>query len=195
MRILVDLDAILVDSLPHWLRHIHAETGVKAYLGDIVHWEMTKNTPLDSLSAEQIYKHLQSASFVATAPIMPGAREAIAEFREAGHSVYFLTARSGPVSVPETYTWLKYHLPDLSPEKHLIFCYDKHLVKGDALIEDKAETLENYAKHHPSALLLGIRYPYNLHVKPGVATLYDYGPDAWSKIAARVKNWQKVAHP
>jgi 5'(3')-deoxyribonucleotidase len=186
LKVLVDLDGILVDSLPHWLRHIHHDHGVGAHLGDIVSWDMKENAPLDNLHPDKIYGILQKPGFNATAPIMHGARRAINHLEAEGADVYVLTARNGPVSVPETYTWLKYHLPEFNIHKRLIFCYDKFLVKGDVLIEDKEETLVKYAETHPDSLRLGISYPYNLHVKSEVAKLFPYGPDAWDGMLAYI---------
>lgn len=194
MRILVDLDATLVDSLPHWLRHIHHETGVGAQIGDIVSWNMAECPPLDRLAPAEIYDWLQRPGFIATAPIMHGAQEAMDEFTAAGDKVYIVTARSGPVSVPETYIWLKYHLP-VFDYKNVIFCYDKHLIDADVLIEDKVETLEKYAEAHPTSLRVGIQYPYNLHVRPETAQMFPYSPLAWQNIAKWVHQYRKLVRP
>lgn len=83
-----------------------------------------------------------------------------------GHEVYLVTARHGPRSMPDTLEWVQKHMPFLNAERQVIFCYNKHLIPADILIDDKAETLVKYGETHPEAALMAIRYPYNEHLSP-----------------------------
>lgn len=161
MKILVDIDGIAADTLPYWLNYIHATTGVRASIHDITKWELAKCPPLDKLLPEKVYSILNNKGFMLSIPPMSGASETLEKLQAAGHQIYMVTARYGSEGMPETILWLKKHFQWLNPEKQLVFLYDKHLLYGDILIDDKAETLIKYSVAHPNATLLTIDYPYN----------------------------------
>jgi len=181
LRILVDLDGIVCDTMPYWLDHIYDTVGVRAYLHDITQWALDKCPPLDKLNPKLIFSRLQDPGFMLKVPAMVGARLVLENLQNDGHEVYLVTARHGPQSMPETLTWVQQNLPTFQ-ERHLIFCYDKHLIRADVIIDDKAETLFNYKAIHQNALCLGIKYAYNDHLSEDVAFLVEYGDKAWISL-------------
>lgn len=198
LRILVDMDSIVCDTLPHWLWHLnHRHSRPKGPPGadqvpavlnrpvkisDITEWDMGKCFPLTALKPEEIFGILQNDDFVDTIPMMAGADVALKQLMDDGHEVYLVTARHGATSMPGTRRWVQKHLPFMNFEKQTIFCYHKHLIPGDVIIDDKAETLINYANTHKDAHILGIAYPYNKTAGFVKAKLFPYGPIAWGMI-------------
>jgi len=174
VKILVDIDGIVADTLPYWLDRIHEEAakwfprdvyGLRpAQVGDIDQWGLENCGSLKvihKLAPQIIFGLLNKPGFMAGIPIMPGAAQTLKQLMDDSHEVLLVTARHGPVNMAETLEWVKLHLPFINAEKQLIFCYRKELIPADVLIDDKPETLNRYALAHPSALLMTINYAYN----------------------------------
>lgn len=181
LRILVDVDGIVADTLPFWLKMVKETTGVEAVPADITKWALHTCPPLTSLRPEQIYDLLNISGFNAEIPMMPGASDNLKALHDAGHDVYLLTARYGDVGMPETIHWLKKHLPWFNSEKKLGFFADKHLVKADVLIDDRGETLLKYYESNPHAKIVTINYPYNQAQIPGVIRV-EKNENSWTAL-------------
>jgi 5'(3')-deoxyribonucleotidase len=165
LRILVDIDSIVADTLPYWLDRIGKDTGVYAKVEDITLWDMAKCPPLTQVDPRSIFGVLQDPGFIENIPPISGAANVLELLKNDGHEIYLVTARHGPVSMPETLNWIRKHLPFLSAEKQVVFLYDKNLIPADIIIDDKAETVEKYVASHPKAWGMAIEYPYNAHLK------------------------------
>lgn len=187
-RILVDLDGIVCDTLDYWLEKIAKASGVRALVTDIDRWELEKCPPLDRVDRKIIFGVLNAPGFMRGAPKMTGAVEALKRLNVGG-DLYLVTARHGENSMPETLEWCEEHLPFLDARRQTIFAYDKHIIDADVLVDDRAETLEEYHSHHPSALCVGLRYPYNERLR----SLFDGGKpqyqlvDSWRAIERCIK--------
>lgn len=182
LKILVDMDSIACDTLPYWLDRIAQNTGVRAKVDDIKLWAMDKCPPLDKVDPRLIFGVLQEPGFIHGIPPMPGVAKVLKQLMDDGHQVMLCTARHGPVSMPETITWMRQHLPFMSPEKQTAFIYDKEWVEADVIIDDKAETLVKYLNKHQKAIALTITYPYNADLAHDRLGRVDYGPDAWDRL-------------
>lgn len=180
MIVLIDIDSTVADCLPYWLDEIHKEHGIKAEMEHVDKWDMAACPPLDQVGPQKVYGMLQRPGFNLNMPIMPGAAEAIKKLIDLGDKVYLVTARKGAVCMAETFDWIKKHLPFLK-ENQLIFCADKHLLKGDVMIEDKPEYILSCLEEGMD--VIGIEYAYNRHLlnESGVV-LVKHGPDAWKQI-------------
>lgn len=185
MRILVDLDGIVADTLPHWLRRIYYLTGVRATLADITKWNLNENPPLTLLQPNQIFDILNEPGFNVSIPEMSDATLFLKKLHDVGHDISVVTARFGPVAMPETLQWLHAMMPWFDAEKKTFFCYDKHRVDGDILIDDKAETLIKYNQEHPAAKLITIDYPYNQHAPANTIRVSKNGYE-WEQIESYI---------
>lgn len=192
LRILIDIDGIVADTLPHWLQYIGFNTGVTAKLSDINEYDLTKCAPLNQLQPHQIFGVLQEPGFTTSIPIMTGAREALKVLMDDGHEVYLVTARSGAQHVTETFRWVSTELPFIDIRKQLIFLYNKHLIPADVIIDDQGATLTKYKKTHPNALALGIEYPYNVYLDSSSdiadrdIMLVEYADTAWVTLYQQI---------
>jgi 5'(3')-deoxyribonucleotidase len=192
-RIYIDVDSTIADCLPYWLDQIGLETDVWARPEDIHLWDMAACSPLDRVNPKVIYGLLNKPGFNLEMPIMPGAREHLATLLSCHENeIYFATARSGAVCIDETYQWFAKHLPFVKKDQ-LIFTAHKHLLKGDVLIDDKAQSLVDFKKANPLALTIGIKYEYNKHLHGDHNhNFVDYGPDAWYEIMAEVIDFKRA---
>lgn len=185
MKILVDLDGIVADMLPAWLRRVHELTGVLATPSDILKWNLNENSPLDKVDPKILFGILNEKDFNINLPLMPDAHYYLEQLHKAGHEVNIVTARYGTNCMPETLTWLQRAMPWLNVEKKVWFCYDKHRITGDVLIDDKAETLIKYREEHPNAHLITIDYPYNQHAPEGTLRVQKNGYE-WETIESLI---------
>jgi 5'(3')-deoxyribonucleotidase len=87
--------------------------------------------------------------------------------------------------MPETLVWLREMMPWLNVEKKAWFCYDKHRITGDVLIDDKAETLIKYKEWHPNTKLITIDYPYNKHAPADTHRVERNGKE-WEAITSYI---------
>lgn len=192
LRLLIDIDGIVADTMPYWLNYIAAKTGVKARIEDITQYDLTKCPPLSQLEPHVIFDVLQEPGFTSNVPLMEGAFNVLKNLMNDGHEVYLVTARSGAVHIAETYQWVKTQLPFIDTRKQLVFIYDKHLLKADVIIDDQAATLTNYKAIHQNALTLSIEYPYNAHLQvmsdpiSRDVMLVEYGDTAWATLYQQI---------
>ena len=193
LTVLVDLDGIAVDTTPHWLFRIFEKTGVMAVPNDIRRWDLSQCPPLDKVPRELIFGVLDEPGFTLKLPPMPGVSSELKRLHDAGHKVYFITARYGANAMPETLAWLRIHIPWAVPEKQLGFFSDKHIIRGDVLIDDKPATLSNYRLINPAAELITIDYPYNQNAPDDVFRV-EYGDQAWTTIRERIESLARVVN-
>ena len=186
MRILIDIDGTVLDSLPVWLGILNDRYGLNGTPADITRWELDKCPPYDTLSENQIYGVLNEESFHDRLCHFEGAPEAIKRMHENGQEVYFVTARNGQVSVRAAQKWFKEHYPYLRRDR-LVFCGDKHIIKADLLIDDRAENLTDYMSHWPYAKATGLRTAYNQTL--AVSSFWPFQLHSnWSEILSYVES-------
>lgn len=185
MKILVDMDGIVTDTLPTWLNRIHQLTGVRAVPDDITKWNLNENPPLNLLKPNEIFDILNEKDFTLGIPQMADANLFLEKLHKAGHDISIVTARYGTNCMPETLVWLREMMPWLNVEKKAWFVYDKHRITGDILIDDKAETLIKYREEHPTTKLITIDYPYNKHAPPDTHRVHRNGYE-WEQIESYI---------
>lgn len=186
MKILIDLDGIVADTLPYWLDRVAATTGIRATPEQITDWNLSKNYPLDILKPSAIFSILNEKGFTLGIPAMQGAFDTIKLLKQDGHEVSLLTARYGDNCMPETIQWLNREMPWFNAEENAWFCYHKNRILGDILIDDKAETLIKYRAEHPKSKLITIDYPYNQHAEVDFRTKKD--ENSWTNIHNYIKS-------
>lgn len=193
MKILVDMDGIITDTLPAWLKRIHELTGVLASPKEIQKWNLNENPPLDKLNPKIIFNILNEEKFNINLPQMADASYFLERLQQAGHDITIVTARHGTTCISETIQWLEIMMPWLNVAKKTWFCYEKHRIIADVLIDDKAETLIEYGKAHPNAHLITIDYPFNQHAPSKTKRILKNGYE-WEAIESYIANLTKESN-
>jgi 5'(3')-deoxyribonucleotidase len=126
MRIAVDMDEVLADTLSGELAWLHEEYGHQLTP------EMTAGRPLTDLVPDEHYRRLVEimleGNFFADLPVMDGSQLGMLEITEK-HEVFIATAAMEfPGSFAAKFRWLAQHFPFI-PQSHIVFC-------GDYLIDD-----------------------------------------------------------
>lgn len=155
-RILIDMDSITVDLMTPWLREHNARQDDDLTVDRILTWD----THLYAKGGNAIYDVLKKSGLFRYANPLPGAVEAIRTLHERGHEVFMVTAAVFPINFGEKAEWFHEHL-DFLGKRRLVFAHEKHLLPGDALIDDGPHNATAYRAAHPGAKILTIGYPYN----------------------------------
>ena len=187
MRILVDVDGIITDTLPSWLDAIHLQTGVRAHPSDITKWNLNENPPLHQVPIADLLTPLNQPGFTVNLPMMADADSFLKRLHNAGHDISIVTARSGVTCISETIQWFEQVMPWFDVTKKLWFIHEKHRITADVIIDDKAEYLIDYKKAHPNAHLITVDYPYNKHAPAEAHRVLKNGYE-WEAIESYISN-------
>ena len=185
----VDIDDVIVESVPNIIDFYNKEYGTNATVGDFYAWNSANwqdKTPLEIVT--RINRYLESDQFLNAEPT----QEAITVIRQL-NGKYDLAIVSGRPNIIEkaTLSWLKRHFPDIFREVVLT----QYFKLGDSGIKSKAEVckeigasilIDDHLEHIRIVAAAGIRsllfgdYPWNQ-------------ADKLPPNVKRVKDWQAVA--
>jgi len=127
----------------------------------------------------KIIKEIETApGFFLSLPPVPGSIEAVLQIAQK-HEVFICSSplKEPKNPAPEKYEWVAMHFGE-SWVKRVILTYDKSLIKGDILIDDKPEVTG--INKNPTWEQVLVDWPYNRHVTGKRRINYD-----WS-------NWKEV---
>ena len=152
MIIKVDMDETICYLLKDWIgayNHIHKDT---ISVVDIVDWDLFKYVK----HPEGLKSILYNSALFENLQIVEGAKEALEDLNEL-HDIIIVSDAQGDESIiTGKLRWLHKHLPFINCREQVIFTANKHLIKGDILIEDGPFILES---DDPIKIL--IDRPYN----------------------------------
>ena len=168
LRIAVDMDEVLTDTLGKQLRLYNQRYGTSASHSDLYGNNLVDITP--EPHKEWLRSMLHDPGFFADLDPLPGALEGM-ERLCAQHDVFIASAATQfPNSFNEKIAWLKLYLPQI-PLNRIIFCGDKSILNVDYLIDDSAYHFE------------GLR---------GVGLLFDAPHNQHQRDYFRVHGWPEV---
>ncbi len=170
LRICVDMDEVLADTLSEHLRRYNAAFDESIATDDLYGkglWEVVANDRQQDLRAI-----LDAEDFFADLPLVPDCQEVMRDLAQRFEIFIATQAMSVPNSFGPKYRWLQRHFPFLPPS-HYVFCGDKSILKADYLIDDLPRNLLRFEGK-------GVLYsaPHNLAA-------------SWPEFT-RVDNWQDV---
>ncbi len=140
MRLLIDMDGVLVDLHGPWMSWINQEYGTNYTVQDINQWEISKLPGL----CPKVYNYLRLPGTFSEAPAITWSRYYLQKLYSEGHEIIICTAAI--CGFEEKLQWIKKHIPFIKPED-VVFTYKKYLVQGDVLLDDKTQNLEEFATH------------------------------------------------
>jgi uncharacterized HAD superfamily protein len=105
MKIGIDIDDVLADSLPYYTRAFNQRFGLQIDLADAA-WRILDRFPwIPRQEAHDFFSELIEAGFFSSRPLLPGAKEAVESLAEDGHRLFIITGRA-PQDEAITRSWL-----------------------------------------------------------------------------------------
>ena len=126
----VDMDGVIADTAEQFLNWYEMKHGVR-----IPRERLHGVSELDALPNQAARKFVFEQGFFRGVPVMEGAKEAVQELMKYFDVYIVSAAMEFKHSLYDKYEWLDEHFPFI-PWKRRIFCGNKHLIKGDVLIDD-----------------------------------------------------------
>jgi uncharacterized HAD superfamily protein len=182
LRILIDIDSTLYDAGPllaECFAHVFDMHEVPMHAWDF--WT-------DQISREafdtMIDEHFHAPDAIARQNPYPGAAEAIARWKAAGHEIHIVSDRAATASASSA-AWLEAHgisFDRIVCERHIDKVAYVERERIDLVIDDRPETLAGVAALGVPAAT--IAYPYNARVR----TLHQIiaGAPDWDVLAGQV---------
>ncbi|WP_263358485.1 5' nucleotidase, NT5C type [Acidicapsa ligni] len=174
LRICVDMDEVMADTLGEHLRRYNAAFGEAIEIDDLQGKGLWDVVAYDRQG--QLRAILDAEDFFADLPLFPGAQEVLRDLANRFEVYIATSAMSVPTSFNAKYHWLQRHFPFLPPT-HYVFCGDKGILRADYLIDD---TPKNLARFEGTGILFSA--PHNLGVS-GFARV-----SSWAEVATYFEN-------
>ncbi|MEM9144055.1 MAG: 5'(3')-deoxyribonucleotidase [Bacteroidota bacterium] len=169
MTLFVDMDEVLADTYGAHVTIYNAEYGKQLTLEQCAGKEAWHTVPEEH--QESIRNHARRIGFFRNLEPIP---DSIAVLRElhSKYEVYIASAAMQfPDSLKEKSDWLDEHFPFIGWQNRIL-CGDKHILRGDVLIDDRS---------------------YNLLHFQGRALLFSSPHNLYTNGFERVDNWAQVA--
>jgi len=168
LRIAIDMDETIADSLTEHIRRYNAAFAEKISANDLCGKHLEEFAPADQFDA--VRRMIRDEVFFDCLGVIEEAQEVVRDLlRE--HEVFIVSAA---MEIPESFAakhrWLRRHFPFISAS-NIVFCGDKRIIDVDYLIDDEARHFSNFRG-------IGVLFfaPHNLN-----ETAYE-----------RVAHWQDV---
>lgn len=147
-RVFLDVDGVLADFVSAFLIIVQRETNVAATPEQVTQFDICASLKLTSEQAARVKKSVGSWPRLARhLNVLPGAIEGVKRLQEVA-DVYVVTS---PWNSNETWThdresWLREKFG--IPHSRVTHTSQKHLMRGDFLVDDKTETLRKWNEHN-----------------------------------------------
>lgn len=141
MKILIDCDDVIWDLITPWLEKYNHTYNDTLTVSQITDWDITKFVKPEC--GRKIYNLLDNYIYDSVIEI-PHAKETIDWLRTKGHNIFFVTSgfhfRKAAFLVKHGFSLAKHTLY----ADDIIFCRDKSMINGDAIIDDRMKNLTGH---------------------------------------------------
>jgi len=169
LRICVDMDEVMADTLAEHLRRYNQTFDEDVTLGDLAGKGLWEFTPLNR--QQQLRAFLDAEDFFEDLALLPGAQDVLQQLSTRFEIFIATQAMAVPNSLGPKYRWLQRHFSFIPPS-HYVFCGDKSILRADYLIDDQPKNI--------------------LHFE-GQGLLYSAPHNLGATGFLRVNNWEEVS--
>jgi 5'(3')-deoxyribonucleotidase/uncharacterized protein with PQ loop repeat len=140
-RIAIDMDGVMADTLPKFLRVYNESFGENLTAKDVEGHELQDAVPAErSVAAHAL---LLAPGFFRDIPVMADCQEVVRELSQRYEVFVASAAMDVPTSFDDKFAWLREHFPFI-PTSHIVFCGDKSVLDVDYLIDDSPRHFANF---------------------------------------------------
>ena len=143
--ILIDMDDTIENLLEAWIDCVNCRYNKDIKLSNILHWDISKD--IFDISKDDIFSILYEDRFWNTVKPKEDAIIYIKKLIDDGNQIYIVTNSNYQTLKAKMDNVLFRYFPYISPEQ-LIICKDKHLIKGDFIVDDYEENLLSSSIKH-----------------------------------------------
>lgn len=141
MILFVDMDEVIADTYGAHIEIYNRDFGGTLSAKDCMGSEVWQNVIADH--QESIRNHARTRGFFRALRPIDSSQEVLKKL-SGKYEVYIASAATQfPNSLEEKSDWLDEHFPFIPWQKRIL-CGDKHILKGDILIDDRSYNLENF---------------------------------------------------
>jgi 5'(3')-deoxyribonucleotidase len=169
LRICVDMDEVMADTLAEYLRRYNQTFDEEVTPQDLAGKGLWEIAPLDR--QQQLRSFLDAEDFFEDLDLMPGSQDVLRQLSSRFEIFIATQAMAVPNSLGSKYRWLQRHFPFIPPS-HYVFCGDKSILRADYLIDDQPKTILRFE---------------------GQGLLYSAPHNLSATGFLRVNNWEEVA--
>lgn len=140
MTIFVDMDEVIADTYGEHIRRYNRRFGASLTREQCMGGEVWEQVPQHR---EHLWQHYYEPGFFRNLEPIPYSREVL-QALAGKYEVYVASAAMQfPNSLIEKHQWLDEHFPFIH-WRNRILCGDKHILRGDVLIDDRSHNLEAF---------------------------------------------------
>jgi 5'-nucleotidase len=159
-KIGIDCDDVLNCLVEKWLQDYNIEYNDNLQKEDIKSWDIVSYTKPEC--GDKIYKFLGQPNFFRNLDIKPNAQE-VTKWLSEFYDLYIVTAYDRRACKDKA-EWIMEHFPHI-PEKNIIFCNHKGLLKLDYLIDDGFHNIVDFYKTNPYGTGIIFDEPWNRDIE------------------------------
>ena len=136
--LLIDQDDVLAEYILEVTHRFNDKFGSSYHPNDCIRWDLVSifgEGILDIMYSPEIFREL--------VPV----KHAIETFKRLYDSnlfEMFIVTAAIPSAVPHKHEWIRQYMP-FFPEKNVIICVEKQMIKGDFLLDDGLHNIEAFA--------------------------------------------------
>jgi 5'(3')-deoxyribonucleotidase len=175
---LVDVDEVLCDFQNPALALIKKVTGRVYTPADFDTWDIFSVLNVDE--ADDVFEQMEQPGFCASLPPADGAVEFIWEMREYANVYVVTSPQHNRHWVYERTEWLREHFN--FQKKHIIHTAAKHMVRGDAFLDDKPDHVEHWSKTNPAGLAMLWHIPNTRNLGQGLLRM-----KTWAEVLEKMR--------
>ncbi len=155
MIIFVDMDEVVADTYGAHITHYNDDYQENLRLQDCIGGEVWQSVP--EQRQESVRNHAWKNGFFRTLDPIKDSQDVLKELSKKNEVYIASAAMQFPNSLREKSEWLDEYFPFIH-WRNRILCGDKHILKGDVLIDDRAYNLKHFDGR---AILFGS--PHNIN--------------------------------
>lgn len=164
--ILLDVDSVVADLMPVWLRHYNALWNDTLTPEQITRWDLIHFVKPEC--GKQIYKFLSMQWLYDEVEPVQGAIEGVDYLRRKGWKIVYVSA--GLELAKAKFDWLLQRAL-LHSEAEYVAAFDKSLIRGDFLIDDRIDNVRDFT---------------------GSGILFTQPWNQWIKTTRRLDGWKDI---